>query len=440
MLTDAEREEIRRLGRDPSAADAQLELLRQGPRYRSIDRPCAIGDGILRLDDQAQEAAIAAFDGDRFGAFVPASGAASRLFANLGDDVVARVPELALWSTLGLSDGAPPDAVRAALIDRWAGTPKGLIPFHHGEEGYRTAVDEQVAECAALGVRRAHFTVGPEHVETFRERLARAPIELGFSVQDPRTDTVAVESDDKLVRDDGAILYRPGGHGALLRNVEQTGFELALVKNIDNVVTSSRRSDVLRWRRIIGGTLVRLLGQIRGLHADLMHDVPGAVERAARFVEQDLAVDLPHDRDALVLLLDRPVRVCGMVRNDGHPGGGPFFVEGSRVPQIVESAEVDPDDARQQALWRSATHFNPVDMAVALAGPQGRYQLERFADPSAAMVTRKTHEGRSIVVLEHPGLWNGQMARWNTVFVEMPAHAFQPVKALADLFGGGHAP
>ncbi len=438
MLTVAEREQIRALGREPDAVESQLALLRGGPRYRAIERPCALGDGILRLDAAAQEAAIAAFDGSRFGAFVPASGAASRLFSNLGDDVVRRVRELALWGTLGLPDDSSPDAIRDALIDRWAAVPKGLIPFHPAPEGYCTAIDEHLSECVALGVRSAHFTVGPEHLGAFKQRVAGAPVDVTFSVQDPGTDTVAVDAAEALVRDDGAILFRPGGHGALMQNVEDTRFELALIKNIDNVVPEALRGDVVRWRRIIGGTLVRLLAQIRGLYSDLMDEVPGAVERAARFADQDLAVDVPHDRDALVLLLDRPVRVCGMVPNDGQPGGGPFFIEGSRVPQIIESAEVDPEDERQQALWRSASHFNPVDMAVALTGPHGAYDLERFSDPAAAIVTRKTHEGRSIVVLEHPGLWNGRMARWNTVFVELPRHVFQPVKTLADLLGDGH--
>lgn len=439
MLTPDEREEIRRLGREPADVESQLALLRQGPRYRAIERPCAVGDGILRLDQAAQEAAIAAFDGARFGAFIPASGAASRLFANLGDDVVSRVRELALWPTLGLPDDAPPDTVRDVLVATWSGTPKGLVPFHAGPDGYRTALDEQVAECVALGVKRAHFTVAPEYVDAFRERVAGAPVEIGFSVQDPHTDTVAVDEGGALVRDDGAILYRPGGHGALIGNVQRTSFEFALVKNIDNVVPEALRGDVMRWRQILGGTLVRLVGQIRALYADLMDDAPGAVERAAEFADQQLSVDIPRDRDALVLLLDRPVRVCGMVQNDGQPGGGPFFIEGSRVPQIIESAEVDPDDERQQALFRRASHFNPVDLAVALAGPHGPYDLERFSDPSAAIVTRKVHEGRSIVVLEHPGLWNGRMARWNTVFVELPRHVFQPVKTLADLLGEAHA-
>lgn len=445
MVTDPLHAEIVASGRRPAEVDAQVALLRQGRRFRRLERPCSVGDGILRLPEGDQRRAVAAFERavalGRFGAFIPASGAASRMLSQLTDAALARVGEL----PLGVSGEGPPATVSEALMARWGGVPKGLIPFHAYPDGPRTAFAEHLAELGALfhaaPALRAHFTVQEEHLDAFRAALppANRRLDVRFSVQAAETDTIALEDDGSLVRDaQGRLVFRPGGHGALLGNLARAGFELALIKNVDNVVPDALRGPVLHWRAVIGGLLVELVAEIRALLDDLRSDVDGAEARAARFADERLHVDVPGDRDALILLLDRPARVCGMVPNDGQPGGGPFFVQGSRVPQIVEGVEVDLDDPAQSAVWRSGTHFNPVDIAVAIAGPSGAYELARFADPQASMVGRKSFDGRTLTVLEHPGLWNGQMARWNTVFVELPRAVFQPVKSLADLLGPGH--
>jgi hypothetical protein len=430
-------------------AERQLRILRGPARHRRLVRPCTPGDGIERLDADAErrlsEQYGEAAERGRLRAFVPASGAATRMFKDLlawrpGAPVeepvrafVEGLPRFAFAADLRAALGADPAAVAARDLGRvldvllgevglgYAALPKGLLRFH----GARTAFEEHLVDAAAI-LRdgddrcRLSFTVSPEHMARFealaaerREELEPGlgvTYELDFSTQRPATDTVAVDGQGRLFRrDDGALLLRPAGHGALLANLRALDADLVFIRNVDNVAAEGWKEPGLRWARALAGRLVEL-------------------EK-----ERELAGAPP-----------RPLRVCGMVPNTGEPGGGPYWVEGSdgrAAPQIVESAEVDLGDPAQQAIFRAATHFNPVFMVCALRDRRGTpYDLPAFADEDASIVTRKSSGGRELVALERPGLWNGGMAAWDTVFVEVPLEVFTPVKTVNDLLRREHQP
>jgi hypothetical protein len=478
-LTAQERLELQAEGRDPVEVERQLALLAGPPPSTRLVRPATVGDGILLLDPSQfealeQQAARVAAEG-RVSAFVPASGAATRLCqalvrAQAGEAlsrseaaqverIVAHACALALWPALVAAGARGGDraSILGALVgpsglglQRW---PKGLVPFHAGEMGGRTAFEEHLVESAQLATDRherlrKNFTVSSEHLGGFRDVLARhletlpTPVREGlqvdFSVQDPRTDTIAGAPGGGPFRDaSGRLVFRPGGHGALLTNLEGCGGDLVLIKNIDNVVPDPLRAEVVRWRRRLLGLLAQTQAEAWSL-AEALAGGQGS-GRAQAFVERTLGLQI-EDPEALRARLLRPWRVAGMVRNSGQPGGGPFWAESPDGVslQIVEGAQVaaDPD---QQAILGSSTHFNPVDLVVGLRGPDGEpLSLGPWTDPSAVIVTHKSVDGRTAVALEHPGLWNGGMARWNTVFVEIPASTFQPVKTLDDLLLAAH--
>lgn len=349
--------------------------------------------------------------------------------------------------------------------------PKGLILFHHypgsAQAGPRTAFEEQLADGAAYvrdadGLARLHFTVPPEYQSHFESRLeaSRAPLaeatdcrfEVTFSNQERSTDTVAVTLDHQpFRREDGSLLLRPGGHGSLIGNLAGSGGDVVVLKNIDNVLPQDREHQALqvRWKKILLGLLVTLQAELFEHLRRLEAGEEGAVEAAAAFARESLGLELPPGRaegdlgrEALLAELDRPLRVCGMVENRGEPGGGPFWVRGrdGRITrQIVESAQIDPSNLAQRAVLAASTHFNPVDLVCGLRDHRGEaYDLARFVDPSAAFVTEKTLAGQKLKALEHPGLWNGAMAGWLTVFVEVPAETFAPVKTVLDLLREEH--
>lgn len=509
------------IGISPRDAERQLSLLEQPPSPRRLVRPCVIGDGVLRLsaEESASFASRAedALDDGRVTQFVPASGAASRMFGSLlaalredppppwrtlearawkGDETARAVLRLIadlerlpfaqrLADTLRETDGGLQTLLRrgrwrtvlTALLEPsglgYAALPKGLIPFHVEGGAPRTALAEQLATGAELiggagAAPRFHVTVAPGREEAFRaevEQTARAdgvPYRVALSPQDPATGTLALTEDGQLVRDaDGSPLLRPGGHGALLGNLARSETPVVLLRNIDNVLPAgTRRSEAVRWRRVLLGLLLTVRDEIAAALEDLTttpesdaeEGEAGAAARTAahallerRFggaaapTEGD---DPQEEHRRLVARLDRPLRVCGMVPNAGEPGGGPFWVEdedGTPSAQIVERAQVDTSDREQEAIWSGSTHFNPVDLACAIADRRGRpYDLSRYTDPQAVIVGTKRIGGVPAWVLERPGLWNGAMARWNTLFVEIPREVFAPVKTVFDLLRPEH--
>ena len=355
---------------------------------------------------------------------------------------------------------------------RYAELPKALIPFHSENGSARTPLEEHLADAAGLvrdggGICRLHFTVSAEHEAAVLAALdrARKPFEaegLGFridlSVQKPSTDTLAAGGDDLPFRDaEGRLVFRPGGHGTLLENLHHTGGDLVFIRNIDNVAPARMRPAMLAHRRVLGGYLTHLQERLFS-YRKALSSAPDAhlVEEAAHFAGQRLGVAAPESLRAapadagavaakaawLLRAFARPLRVCAMVRNAGEPGGGPFWVshpDGSVRPQIVESAQVDLSQSAQRRILESATHFNPVDMAVALRDLDGSpYKLQDFVDHDACLISEKSKDGKPLKALEVPGLWNGSMAFWNTAFVEAPLETFNPVKTVNDLLRGNH--
>ena len=465
-LSATDFEQLAAAGIRAAEAERQLALLAAPPPPLRLARPATPGDGVERLSDarlaELEARGREARDAGRLSKFVPASGAATRMFSALaavrerglaGDPTAlaaaaaAEDPaavdtarfardlgRLALSRPLAAAFGVTPaelgrralrgplEPILAVLLDPAgldaARLPKALLPFHLDGERVRTAFEEHLAEGVgytrdAGGAARSHFTLSPGVRSRFAPALALADAELAaggvrsvvsFSEQSTASDTLALAADGSAARAaDGRLLLRPAGHGALLANLRATGGDLVAVKNVDNVLPRARHAEIARWKLVLSGL---------------------AVER---------------ERDGA----GRPLRVCGVVPNAGEPGGGPFWVEaedGSLSLQIVESSQVDPSDAAQRAIWSAATHFNPVDLVVSLRDSAGApYDLERFVDPRASIVTTKSEGGRELRVLERPGLWNGAMAGWRTHFVEVPAWTFAPVKSVLDLARPEHA-
>ena len=349
-------------------------------------------------------------------------------------------------------------SIVSAIVNEGLGygrKPKGLVTFHAYPEGARKAVEEHLVEgavyAAANGVAKIHFTVSPEHIEGFQELLAaKVPVyekrfgiryDISFSVQKPSTDTIAVNPDNTPFRqDDGTLLFRPAGHGALIENLNEIDADVVFIKNIDNVTTDALRGDTIRYKKVLAGILLDL--QERAFEYLKALEVGGAeLEPIVEFIEKRLCVKLPGSYDSAVLraVLDRPIRVCGMVRNEGEPGGGPFWVgnpDGTQSLQIAESSQIGPDDL---PLMRSATHFNPVDLVCGMKNSKGvRFDLRRYTDPSTGFISSKSSGGRDLRAQELPGLWNGAMAKWNTVFVDVPITTFSPVKVVQDLLRPQH--
>ena len=376
------------------------------------------------------------------------------------DKLVAEIEHFAFWPELKAL--LPADYTDEQLVStiikeglNYGAKPKGLVTFHAYPEGARKAVEEHLAEGAAYataqGVARIHFTVSPEHIEGFKSLLeekvpfyeARYGIryDISFSVQKPSTDTIAVNPDNTPFRqDDGSLLFRPAGHGALIENLNDIDADVIFIKNIDNVTTDARRGDTVRYKKILAGLLIEL--QERSFEYLKALEVGGAdLEAIAAFVEQQLCVKLPEHYDAALLkaVLDRPIRLCGMVRNEGEPGGGPFWVkneDGTESLQIAESSQIAPEDMH---LMQSATHFNPVDLVCGVKNSKGgKFDLRGYTDPATGFISSKSAGGRDLRAQELPGLWNGAMAKWNTIFVDVPITTFSPVKVVQDLLREQH--
>jgi hypothetical protein len=484
LFTESDRAQMAGLGIAPDEALRQIGLFRNPPPYANVLRPCRIGDGIRRLPSEAEPWLLARFEEaarqGRVSKLVPASGAATRMFKELLADLNAgcpgdppavvrtfldNLPRFAFYEDLAeVKDRGRCEILKHLLTDEgmgYAELPKGLLKFHRYPEGPRTPLEEHLVEAAeqvrdAEGVCRLHFTVSPQHQDRFTELLEKVrPVyeerygcrfEATFSNQQRSTDTLAVDPGNRPFREeDGALLFRPGGHGSLIDNLgalARQGRDLVLLKNIDNVVPDSRKPLVSGWKKVLTGQLLALQERVLRLLERLESGDEGAIEEALRLVEKDFSRPVygEIDRQSLIEALDRPLRVCGVVRNQGESGGGPFWVKngaGHVSIQIVESSQIDP--AVRDHVLSQSTHFNPTDIVCALRDRRGEpYDLGHFVDPSAVFITSKSHEGRPLKALERPGLWNGAMAGWNTVLVEVPDETFAPVKTVLDLLRPEH--
>ena len=377
-----------------------------------IEKAASVKDGtILKLtpEEEARYLGMAdSFEGTLC-KFTPASGAATRMFKPLYEE-----GEAADRVRRQLREKTPVDFT----IDRniLSSTPKGLIPFHKYAMFVRTPLEEHLVEGAMYakdkrGIVRLHFTVSQEHLEDFKrlfssvragyENRYNCRYDAVFTTQDHATDVTAYDEDGKpFLKEDGTVLKRPAGHGALLGNLSLCDEDFIFIKNIDNVVKEPFLDDTIKWKKILLGMAI-------------------------------------HLKETLGNSLDRPIRVCGMVRNEGEPGGGPFVCrekDGSTSLQILESVQIE-----DKSLMKESTHFNPVDIVCCIKDAQGnKFDLKQFTDPETGLSVEKTYEGRKAKYTELPGLWNGSMSRWHTVFVEVPISTFNPVKTVADLLRPAH--
>jgi len=487
----------------PEAAQAQLERFATGFPYLTIRSAARPGEGIKILTEDEKQSALTRWnkylaDGGEVFKFVPASGAASRMFKALfefidGDTdtaqdgspvatLLTRLRELPFVSDLEntveklygenldnlTAAGRNRDIIRAIILPEgmnYGALPKALLKFHAYAPGdSRTPLEEQLTEGAqtaanSRGEVKLHFTVSANHRHLFEEKLATAIPEaekrtglkftVSLSEQKPSTDTIAANPDNTPFLENDNLFFRPGGHGALIQNLNDIDSAVVFIKNIDNVVPDSRRDTTVEWKRIIGGVLMETHDKINGYLATLKNGTAD-LKDIVNFMRTTLCTDDTRfdtlDATGLAELLkaklDRPLRVCGMVRNEGEPGGGPYIAvnpDGSSSPQVLESTQIDLSRDTYRDMMAHATHFNPVDLVCYIKDNDGKkYDLPRYVDPATGFISSKSSHGRELRAMELPGLWNGAMSDWNTIFVEVPIATFNPVKTVNDLLRPMH--
>ncbi len=495
-------EQIKERNVTEEQVERQVAQLKRGTTFVKLIRPATIGDGILKMSPEQVDEMNQTFDADKeyyqFTKFVPASGAASRMFKDLfafiengvetkfTEIFFAHIHSFAFFDDLNeavknlyghdidnmVKEGRQVDVVKALLLDEGLGygkLPKALLKFHHYEHFNRLALEEHLVEAARYatsndGTARLHFTVSPEHEQPFKDTVARlidsyekqygVRYDISYSCQKPSTDTVAIDADGNLFRENnGKLLFRPGGHGALIENLNDLGQEIVFIKNIDNIVPETRMETTVTYKKVLAGLLLRL--QQQSFEYLEMLDNGDVTEEDLReimaFAKEQLMIEIPsfveqydiyEKTDFLYGCLNRPMRVCGMVKNEGEPGGGPFWVKNMDDEislQIIESSQIDHNKEDQEAIFKGSTHFNPVDLVCGCWNYKGEaFNLTDYVDPNTGFVSSKSKDGRELKALELPGLWNGAMADWITVFVEVPIETFNPVKTVNDLLKPMH--
>ena len=506
--------QLKEKGVTVQSALSQIETFKKGIPFIELVRPCTIEDGIDNIDAELNEY-IDTYESEselkNVVKFVPASGAASRMFKELlsvisRDGEVTRdelmneksneskafltfidnISKFAFSDELSsllekdglnlgdlLSSGEYRSIAEYTLGPsglNYSNLPKGIIKFHNYGDVSRTAFEEHLVEAKeysadAKGVSRLHFTVSPEHMDRVKDLLESrnhkyssdgVNFEISYSIQKPSTDTLAVDMENRpLLDSEGEIVLRPGGHGALIENLNDLDCDIAFIKNIDNVVPDYLKSETYIYKKALGGYLLDLQYKIFGYLEELDAGSPEGVliDCISNFLTDELHIEIPlasaetsfEDRISLLRSqLDRPIRVCGVVKNVGEPGGGPFWVrdkESAVTKQIVESAQVNLKSAEQLNIWESSTHFNPVDLVCGLKNYKGeKFDLKQYVNSDMGFISHKSKEGIELKALELPGLWNGAMADWITLFVEVPLITFNPVKTILDLLRPEHQP
>lgn len=505
MLTQEDKDLLAKKGISEQQIAEQLACFEKGFPYLKLFAAASVENrGIMLIGEDAQKTYLAAWDSykesdKKVVKFVPASGAASRMFKNMFEFLGAdydvpttdferkffnNIKNFAFYADLDAAcvknNGKGIDAlvaegnykaVVANLLEsaglNYGSLPKGLLKFHKYENGARTPLEEHLVEGALYAAGKSgevnvHFTVSTEHRELFAklvdEKVAQYAAKYGikynisFSEQKPSTDTVAADMENKPFRDNGKLLFRPGGHGALIENLNDLDADIVFIKNIDNVVPDRLKADTVTYKKLLAGVLVTLQKQaFEYLQLlDSGHYRHDELENIIRFVQQQLHCrkddikDL-EDADLVIYLrkkLNRPMRVCGMVKNVGEPGGGPFLAynpDGSVSLQILESSQIDMNDPEKKAMFEKGTHFNPVDLVCAIRDYKGnKFNLVNYVDKATGFISYKSKGGKELKALELPGLWNGSMSDWSTVFVEVPLSTFNPVKTVNDLLRDQH--
>ena len=485
----------------------QMECFKKGFPYLTLEGPASVkNNGIVKADDDMLEKAATDWDAylnanHRIVKFVPASGAASRMFKNLfeflnggHDEPVTdfehvffdHIEFFGFYAALNakcielyekdintlMAEGCHRQVVAALLNPEglnFGQLPKGLLLFHlYADETVRTPLEEHLVEGALYaqdenGNVNVHFTVSPEHRELFiakvasvvarYEELFGVKYDITFSEQKASTDTIAADKDNNPFRDtDGSLVFRPGGHGALIENLNDLDADVVFIKNIDNVVPDRLKEDTVTYKKLLAGILVSLQAQAFAYlnRLDEGNCTEEELQEMVDFLQNKLCCQ-HHAIETLkgdVLIaylkkkLNRPMRVCGMVQNVGEPGGGPFLAynaDGTVSLQILESSQIDMDNPVKKAMFLEGTHFNPVDLVCAIKDYKGeKFDLPKYVDKSTGFISSKSKGGRSLKALELPGLWNGAMSDWNTIFVEVPLTTFNPVKTVNDLLRDQH--
>ena len=504
MFTSNDLELLSEKGIGIEQIEDQLSFFEKGVPYLPIVASASCDKGIMHVQEQGQLLYFNEWESylkqnKRIFKFVPASGAASRMFKDLFEflDANYEVPttpfekaffdgikKFAFYEQLNdvcvrneqknidrlIANGSYKKIVENLLQAtglNYGQLPKGLLKFHNYPGNTRTAMEEHLVEgalyaCNAEKKVNIHFTVSSEHKDLFQaltaekvpgyEREFDVNYDVSFSEQKPSTDTLAVDNENKPFRDKGNLLFRPGGHGALIENLNDIDADIVFIKNIDNVVPDSFKEITIRYKKLIAGILVHLQKKIFD-YLDLIdsgkHNHEQLLEMI-HFLQNDLCIKNPDTKfleDSELALyikskLNRPLRVCGMVKNEGEPGGGPFLAinsDGTTSLQILESSQIDLKDPEKKALFERGTHFNPVDLVCSLKDNKGNcYNLSQYVDKKTGFISLKSKAGKALKALELPGLWNGAMSDWNTVFVEVPIETFNPVKTVNDLLRKEH--
>jgi len=505
MLNANDLQQIAGKGIAEEQIEDQLACFEKGFPFLDIIASASVGKGIFVIPKEKQALYMKAWDdylekSKKIVKFVPASGAASRMFKNLYEFLSADYNEpqttfekaffnditrFAFYVALnekcfqnenqsieGLIGTGKYKAIVSNLLEKkglnYGQLPKGLLLFHTYPDRIRTAMEEHLAEGALyaknnVGEVNVHFTVSQEHQILFEELLAKKrkyyedkySVEYGisFSIQKSSTDTIAVDGNNQPFRElDGELLFRPGGHGALIENLNDINADVIFIKNVDNVVPDSFKCSTVIYKKLIAGVLVSLQEKIFKYlkQIDSGKYSHSQIEEMIHFLQNELCIrysEIKYLEDAELILyikdkLLRPLRVCGMVRNEGEPGGGPFLAmnqDDTISPQILESSQIDMSDLEKKALFEQGTHFNPVDLVCAVKNHKGeKYDLPEYVDKNTGFISHKSKDGRDLKALELPGLWNGAMSDWNTVFVEVPIDTFNPVKTVNDLLRPEH--
>ncbi len=503
-LSPNDLDQLKQKGISQAQIERQLDEFKTGFPFLKLEAAASIGKGIVSPSEDDIKKYIDSWNeykkgGKKIMKFVPASGAASRMFKNLfafldadsdepttdfEKEFFANISKFAFFNELdaackkneglGVSElmasGKHKLIVENLLNSKglnYGQLPKGLLLFHCYSDGARTPLEEHLVEGALYadseGIVHLHYTVSPEHQALFEAKVAETKgkyeslynvkYDISFSVQKPSTDTIAVKPDNTPFRNsDGSLLFRPGGHGALIENLNEIDADVVFIKNIDNVVPDRIKEDTVTYKQLIAGILVELQAKtfeyVKVLESGVYDHAK--LEEIIRFLQRDLCCrksDIKELEDAELVVylkkkLNRPMRVCGVVKNVGEPGGGPFLTynaDGTVSLQILESSQIDKNNVEYMKMFTEGTHFNPVDLVCATKDVNGNsFNLPDYVDRSTCFISSKSKNGKELKALELPGLWNGAMSDWNTVFVEVPLSTFNPVKTVNDLLREQH--
>lgn len=502
MLSEKDLRQLAQKGISEEQIKTQLEEFKTGFPFLKLEAAASIDKGIVATGETDKENYISAWEkykeeGHKIVKFVPASGAASRMFKDMFAFVDAdyqspttpfeknffdNIEKFAFYNELDavcrknegksikylMDEGNYKAVVANMLFEKglnYGQLPKGMLLFHQYDEGARTPMEEHLVEGALYassdGEANVHFTVSHEHMDLFKKKVAakqeayekkyNIKYNVSFSEQKPSTDTIAANPDNTPFRnDDGSLLFRPGGHGALIENLNEIDADIVFIKNIDNVVPDRIKHDTVEYKEVIAGLLVNMqriafkyLKELEaGVTKEKLHEICKFVETA--FVQNPRIGSLSNEelKDYLTAKLNRPMRVCGVVKNVGEPGGGPFLTynqDGTISLQILESSQIDKNNKEYMEMFTKGTHFNPVDLVCAVKDYKGNpFDLRQYVDKTTGFISSKSKNGKELKALELPGLWNGSMSDWNTVFVEVPLTTFNPVKTVNDLLRSEH--